>query len=98
MKAIEENVNDWSDRVHKSVRKLQRQFQAIGMTPKRHIENNRLSEMLSLFESTSSLSLEDIALKCGYKTYGAFQQTCIRRFDMSPRKLLKEIIASEDSK
>lgn len=74
-----------AEKLHVSPNYLNRLFlKGLGMSPKRYLIGQRMQLARALLNSTS-LSIQEIALRCGYKTPFAFSKEFRKNFGISPR-------------
>ena len=84
-----------AEELHVTTDYLNRLFRKeVGIPPKHYLIEQRMHLALSLLNSTR-LTVQEISLKCGYKTQFAFSREFRKRFGMSPSECRKE---SKDKK
>lgn len=79
------SLSDLAEKLHVSPNYLNRLFlRELGMPPKRYLIGQRMQLARSLLNSTT-LSVQEISLRCGYKTPFAFSKEFRKQFGISPR-------------
>lgn len=79
------SLSNLAEKLHVSPNYLNRLFlRELGMPPKRYLIGQRMQLARSLLNSTT-LSVQEISLRCGYKTPFAFSKEFRKQFGISPR-------------
>ena len=79
------SLSDLAEKLHVSPNYLNRLFlRELGMPPKRYLIGQRMQLARSLLNSTT-LSVQEISQRCGYKTPFAFSKEFRKQFGISPR-------------
>ena len=79
------SLSDLAEKLHVSPNYLNRLFlRELGMPPKRYLIGQRMQLARSLLNSTT-LSIQEISQRCGYKTPFAFSKEFRKQFGISPR-------------
>ena len=79
------SLSNLAEKLHVSPNYLNRLFlRELGMPPKRYLIGQRMQLACSLLNSTT-LSVQEISQRCGYKTPFAFSKEFRKQFGISPR-------------
>ncbi|MGB7283570.1 MAG: GlxA family transcriptional regulator [Candidatus Acidiferrum sp.] len=80
------SIESLARRAAMSLRNFARLFQQqVGKTPARHIEDLRLEAARRQIESTA-MTLEEVAISCGFTSAETLRRACMRRLGVTPRQ------------
>ena len=88
-------INEVADKFYISISTLERHFkQYLSMTPKRYLEDKKLQNACLLLRQNASVT--DACFESGFDDYSHFITIFKKKFDVTPLKYKKSIMAEKD--